>query len=221
MEYPTLFKLMGGIGIVICLTACQMPPTESDVSVPSSSASAAAPMSVAESLKGSEASSYSIPVERIFAEGLDFYDKGQYLSAIKKFRSPQLSKAWPELRVRALKYLAFSYCLINRLRQCKKTFEETLQIDPNFDLKPSERDHPMWGPVFQQVRSEHSNETVSDTHSASRGTPAVTGTQEQPDKNTNTNPTVNSSLPQDKSSQNQITAPSGDDTSVGRTVPNQ
>jgi len=93
-------------------------------------------------------------VGRIFAEGLQFYDNGEYAAAIKKFQSPELFKAWPELRVRSLKYLAFSYCVTNQLQACQKAFYDALQIDPQFKLRPEEKDHPIWGPVFQKAQSE-------------------------------------------------------------------
>jgi hypothetical protein len=109
-------------------------------------------MSEAESITGDNPSQYALPVERVFAEGLALYDKGEYAAAIRKFRSYELSRAWPELHVRALKYLAFSYCVTNKLLACQKAFYDALQIDPKFDLKPSEKGHPIWGPIFEKAK---------------------------------------------------------------------
>jgi Tfp pilus assembly protein PilF len=157
MEYSRLFKGVCGISVVILLAACQTTSPEPDSSASAPSAAASASLSMAESINAAEGSSYTMPAERIFAQGLDLYSKGQYPAAIRKFRSRTLSKAWPELRVRSLKYLAFSYCLSNQPRRCKKAFEDALQIDPKFELKPLERDHPMWGPVFRQAQSDFNN----------------------------------------------------------------
>jgi hypothetical protein len=110
-------------------------------------------MSLADTIHGANASKYPIGAERIFAEGLELYDNGEYTAAIKKFRSPEITKAWPELRVRALKYLAFSYCVTDKLQACQQTFYDAIQIDPKFKLKPSEMSHPIWGQVFQKAQS--------------------------------------------------------------------
>jgi hypothetical protein len=112
-----------------------------------------APVTLADALDGSEASKYSTAVQRTFAEGLNLYDNGEYLAAIKKFQSSEMSKAWPELRVRTLKYLAFSYCVTDQLQACQQAFYDAIQINPQFQLQPSERDHPIWGPIFQKAES--------------------------------------------------------------------
>ncbi|MDR1967552.1 MAG: TssQ family T6SS-associated lipoprotein, partial [Burkholderiaceae bacterium] len=107
----------------------------------------------ASSIDVANTSQYTTVVERIFAEGLDFYDKGEYESAIKKFQSPRLVNAsWPELRIRTLKYLAFSYCLTNELNACQQAFYDAMQLNPQFKLLPSEEGHPIWGPIYQKAR---------------------------------------------------------------------
>jgi len=93
-------------------------------------------------------------VERRFAEGLSKYNDGQYSESIRIFRESIFKRAWPELQVRSLKYLAFSYCVNNNANQCKRTFAELIKIEPNFDLNDAERGHPLWGPVFQQAKAE-------------------------------------------------------------------
>jgi hypothetical protein len=83
---------------------------------------------------------------------LGLYENGKYAAAIKKFRSPALAKTWPELRVRTLKYLAFSYCVSNKLQACQQAFYDAMQIDPKFELQPSEEGHPIWGPIYQKAK---------------------------------------------------------------------
>jgi len=168
MKVSDFVKLIGIASVAISLAACQTSPQSRSQAQPRAqprtqpqpqprlqtrpqSAPAYAPISLADTLDGSEASKYSTAVQRIFAEGLNLYDNGEYLAAIKKFQSPEMSKAWPELRVRTLKYLAFSYCVTDQLQACQQAFYDAIQISPQFKLQPSEKDHPIWGPVFQKA----------------------------------------------------------------------
>ncbi|QIL80307.1 TssQ family T6SS-associated lipoprotein [Diaphorobacter sp. HDW4A] len=93
-------------------------------------------------------------VERRFAEGLNQYNDGNYPNAIRIFREPIFSRAWPELQVKSLKYLAFSFCLNNNPGQCRSTFVQLLKLKPDFDLSEAESGHPGWGPVFKQAKAD-------------------------------------------------------------------
>lgn len=93
-------------------------------------------------------------VERRFADGLAKYNDGNFPEAIKIFKDPAFDRAWPELRYRSLKYLAFSYCVSGNGAQCRKTFVDLLRLEPGFDLSSAERGHPLWGPVFQEAKAE-------------------------------------------------------------------
>ena len=93
-------------------------------------------------------------VARRFADGVAFYNDGKFANAIRVFREPVFDRAWPELRVRSLRYLAFSYCVSDQLPQCRKSFAEILKLQPDFTLTAAERGHPIWGPVFVQVQKE-------------------------------------------------------------------
>jgi len=154
MKITALIKWMGLAIMAISLVACETPPPP-----PPPPESEPAPVFRANTIDSSEISKYSTAIERIFAEGLDFYDKGDYDAAIKKFQSPEFAKSWPELQVRALKYLAFSYCVTDQLQACEKAFRDAIQTNPRFKLLPSEEGHPIWGPVFQKARSEPPNQT--------------------------------------------------------------
>jgi|GEM_PF-1286493 len=168
MKVSDFFKLIGIASVAINLAACQSSSQPRSQARPRAQAhpqprpqlylrtrpqpsSTYAPILLADTLDGSEASKYSTAVQRTFAEGLNLYDNGEYLAAIKKFQSPEMSKAWPELRVRTLKYLAFSYCVTDQLQACQQAFYDAIQISPQFKLQPSEKDHPIWGPVFQKA----------------------------------------------------------------------
>jgi len=86
------------------------------------------------------------------AEGVDRYDAGDFVSAIRALNAPEIEQSDVATRVEAGKYLAFSYCVTNRRALCRKTFDRVLTIDPAFALKPAEAGHPLWGPVFVQAR---------------------------------------------------------------------
>ncbi len=55
---------------------------------------------------------------------------------------------------RARKTLAFIYCITEREPQCRDEFRLALEIDPGFDLTQAEAGHPIWGPVYRDVRAK-------------------------------------------------------------------
>lgn len=92
-------------------------------------------------------------VERRFIEGLNRYNDGNYPAAIRLFREQAFKRSWPELQIRSMKYLAFSYCVTKATVQCQATFAEILKLDPGFELTEAEAGHPIWGPVFTQAKA--------------------------------------------------------------------
>jgi tetratricopeptide (TPR) repeat protein len=148
MKIYTFIKLIGVSSLVIPLLGCPTPPSAPPIPEPAASA----PVSRAKAIDSDNPLQYTTAAERSFAEGLGFYEKGEYAAAIKKFQSAEVSNAWLELHVRALKYLAFSYCVTNNLRACQQAFYDALQLDPQFKLLPSEEGHPIWGPVYQKAK---------------------------------------------------------------------
>jgi tetratricopeptide (TPR) repeat protein len=85
--------------------------------------------------------------------GIRLYENGHFEQAIAKLREPALQAAPEAMRVEALKYTAFSYCVIERYPQCRDAFDQSLAIDSDFELRKSERGHPMWGPVFEEAKA--------------------------------------------------------------------
>ena len=95
-------------------------------------------------------------------DGIESYENGAYGNAIRKLEdvanNPQASDA---ARVRALKYVAFSYCVTpdppksksKNTTLCRQAFERALAMNPHFDLTPGERGHPVWGKQFLAARS--------------------------------------------------------------------
>lgn len=86
--------------------------------------------------------------ESTFGEGLRLYEAGHYYLAEEQFLSPSLWAGDTQVQLKALKYLAFSYCVTERPIQCRFSFDRALQIDPTFHLGTAEASHPLWGPVF-------------------------------------------------------------------------
>lgn len=86
------------------------------------------------------------------AEGVERYEAGDFVGAIRSLNAPEILQSDARTRVEAGKYLAFSYCVTHRRTLCRKTFDRVLAIDPSFELQPAEAGHPLWGPVFVQAR---------------------------------------------------------------------
>jgi tetratricopeptide (TPR) repeat protein len=86
-------------------------------------------------------------------DGISLYDKGNYNGAIRRLANAgEIWSADILFQTEALKYMAFSYCVTSKKKQCRQQFEKALQLDPGFDLTPGEQGHPLWGPVFDQAK---------------------------------------------------------------------
>jgi tetratricopeptide (TPR) repeat protein len=86
-------------------------------------------------------------------EGIRLYENGNFKEAIAAFGAPDVQAAPAAIRVDALKYSAFSYCVLENYAQCRHAFDLALGLDPDFALRSSERGHPMWGPVFDAAKA--------------------------------------------------------------------
>lgn len=93
------------------------------------------------------------PEQIALNDGIALYDKGDYNAAIKLLNDlSELSGTNKNIQLKALKFMAFSYCLTKRQALCKQQFEKALKLDPTFDLDPGEKGHPLWSPVFSKVK---------------------------------------------------------------------
>ena len=102
-------------------------------------------------------------------EGIELYDNGAFERAIDKLRALRNQPTPLPIRLAALKYLAFSYCLIENYVLCRQTFDLALSVDPDFKLLGPELGHPMWGPVFEQAVSAHNREHLPVSVGLARG----------------------------------------------------
>jgi tetratricopeptide (TPR) repeat protein len=89
------------------------------------------------------------------ATGVKQYDAGEYDNAEKSLQAALthglLSKADQS---RARKLLAFVYCTTSREAQCRDEFRKAFEINPDFSLAAAEDGHPIWGPVYRDVRTQ-------------------------------------------------------------------
>ena len=89
------------------------------------------------------------------ATGVKQYDAGEYDAAEKSLQASLthglLSK--PD-QSRARKLLAFIYCTSSREAQCRDEFRKAFEINPDFSLTAAEDGHPIWGPVYRDVRTQ-------------------------------------------------------------------
>jgi len=86
-------------------------------------------------------------------EGIAQYEQGSYNQAQRTLQG-SLNQGLTSRsdQARAYKYLAFIYCVTERIAQCRQEFSNAIAADPKFNLTPAEAGHPTWGPVFRSVR---------------------------------------------------------------------
>lgn len=93
--------------------------------------------------------------EQQLAHAIRSYEEGQYKVANLQLQAAlEMKLKDRKRRAVAYKYLAFIDCAAGREKSCRDDFRQAFEADPEFDLKPSEAGHPLWGPVFRQVRVE-------------------------------------------------------------------
>jgi len=93
--------------------------------------------------------------EQKLSSGVKNYEDGDYKSSMEALQSAlDIGLSSKNDQVAAYKYLAFIHCVSGREKQCRDSFKKALDTDPNFDLKPAEVGHPVWGPVFRSVKAK-------------------------------------------------------------------
>ncbi|MGP9825625.1 TssQ family T6SS-associated lipoprotein [Ectopseudomonas khazarica] len=95
-----------------------------------------------------------VRAQQTLEEGIRLYQGGHYYMAEQQFLTPEVWAGDQPIQLQSLKYLAFSYCVTQRPKQCRFAFERALQIDPSFQLDSAEQGHPLWGPVFTQAQGQ-------------------------------------------------------------------
>ena len=94
------------------------------------------------------------PLQSQLGDGIRLFEQGEFYAAAGRLRNlPDLQSASKATQIIALKYLAFSYCVTNRRTLCRQQFESALKLDPNFELAPAERGHPIWKVVYERAKN--------------------------------------------------------------------
>jgi hypothetical protein len=57
-------------------------------------------------------------------------------------------------QVKAMKHVAFTLCLQNKIRECRAEFVGIYDVEPNFDLSPAEAGHPSWTKTFAAAKAQ-------------------------------------------------------------------
>jgi tetratricopeptide (TPR) repeat protein len=91
--------------------------------------------------------------EMKLSAGIQYYEEGNYKESAKLLQEA-LKKGLSDKtdQIKAHKYLAFIHCVSGRKKECTNEFKKALALDPNFELKPAEAEHPLWGPVYRSVK---------------------------------------------------------------------
>ena len=85
--------------------------------------------------------------------GIAYYEDGNYAQAQRSLQGALNSGLASRAdQARAYKYLAFIYCVTDRVTQCRQEFSNAIAADPKFTLTAAEAGHPTWGPVYRSVR---------------------------------------------------------------------
>lgn len=85
--------------------------------------------------------------------GKSHFHSGEYGSAESDFLDASIWSGDTLSKVESLKYLAFIYCVTERVTLCRHSFYKALQLDPGFELTAAESTHPLWGPEFIVAQS--------------------------------------------------------------------
>ena len=93
--------------------------------------------------------------EQTLQDGLIKYDSGDYEAALRLLEE-SLKQGLKEKQdqVRAMKFVAFSNCLLNRLATCRSAFIKIYDVNPEFDLTPAEAGHPSWTKTFAAAKAQ-------------------------------------------------------------------
>jgi len=93
--------------------------------------------------------------EQLLSEGIVKYDGGDYPAAHTLLESAlKEGLKTKEDQVRAMKHIAFTLCLQNKITQCRAEFTKIFSVDPAFDLSPAEAGHPSWTNTFARVKAQ-------------------------------------------------------------------
>lgn len=92
--------------------------------------------------------------EAALDRGIREYDDGDYRVAARTIQGALDAGLTTRSQGRAHKYLAFIHCIAGDQPACRDQFRKAFEADPKLELKPEESGHPIWDPVYRNVRVE-------------------------------------------------------------------
>jgi tetratricopeptide (TPR) repeat protein len=100
--------------------------------------------------------------EQMLSDGLVKYDAGDYGAAHTLLESAlKEGLRSRDDQVKAMKHMAFTLCLLNRVAPCRAEFVRIYTVDPNFDLTPAEAGHPSWSQTFARAKAQAKKELAA------------------------------------------------------------
>ena len=87
-------------------------------------------------------------------EGIHNYEEGNYRTSARRLQYALEEGLTRPDRVKAHKYLAFIACVSGQQLTCREEFSIALELDPSFQLDAAEAGHPIWGPVYKNVKAK-------------------------------------------------------------------
>jgi len=87
-------------------------------------------------------------------EGIRNYEEGNYRTSARRLQYALEEGLTRPDRVKAHKYLAFIACVSGQQLTCREEFSIALELDPSFELDTAEVGHPIWGPVYKNVKAK-------------------------------------------------------------------
>ena len=92
----------------------------------------------------------------VLSAGLREYDNGDYAQAGQDLQTAVDLGLTDDEQALAHKHLAFIHCASGRERLCREEFRRALALKPDLELSAAEAGHPVWGPIFAQLKSSSS-----------------------------------------------------------------
>jgi len=90
-------------------------------------------------------------------QGRQRYEEGRYdLADVWLQEALDIGLGNRRETIEAHKLAAFIACVQSRTDDCRRHFKAVLAIDPKFELARAEVGHPMWGPVFVELKNSAS-----------------------------------------------------------------
>jgi Tfp pilus assembly protein PilF len=168
ISFPRRAAILAALLALAC-ASCTTPPPANPPVVPSKPV--ISPTARQEAQRPKEPAPPSPPPPRISTsskgepdldKGIRSYEDGEYKTSAKQLQAAlDLGLDAKREQAKAHKYLAFIACTSGRKTSCRSEFNKALDADPKLDLEPAEAGHPIWGPVWRNVKAARATKSTS------------------------------------------------------------